>query len=275
MKVFNKNIFHDNGPHLYQNKQLFYHSNSFITKKLGILFILFAKCFCTSAQNSKFSLEINPFMRYDKYKEFFAWKSFTGRNMITPSGTSFGLNLNIKYQLLPASNVYLGLGYYRHTISNIKRVNNFGEGNSWLIGYPSTSFILFYSDKYAYNKVTLNTGFEKHFILKKNYLITTGIDLNGLHTFSQYYHLTDNPDGSRDYITKNARFLGIFAGFDLGLMKSYKQFNIGPKIKIPVFSSLKTDEVLANDDGTDYRNNWFSGIGLGISFIYKFKTSKK
>ena len=244
-------------------------------KKLTVFLILSTIYFCTSAQNSKYSLEINPFMRYDKYNEFFAWQNFTGKNTITPSGTSLGLNLNLKYQVLPTSNISLGLGYYRHTVSDIKRVNNLGAGNSWLIGYPSPLFILFYTDKYAYNTLTLNTGFERQFRLKKNYLITTGIDLNGLYTFSQYYHLTNNPDGSKDYRTKDSRFLGILAGLDIGLMKSYKQFNIGPKIKMPVFSSLKTDEVLANDDGTNYRKNWFTGVGLGISFIYKFKTTEK
>ena len=256
--------------------EIFHHTKFTIMKKITVFIILIAICLNSSAQQSKYSLEINPFMRYDRYKEFFSWETATGgENYISPRGTSFGLNLNIKNQINPASNIYLGLGYYKHTISNIKRTNNRGNGNDRLIDFPSPLFIFFYSDKYAYNTVTLNAGFERHFRFKKNYLITTGIDLNGLYTFSQYYHLTRNPGGSQDYRKKNAGFFGILAGFDIGLMKSYRQFNIGPKLKIPVFSSLKTDATFPNETGTYSRNQWFSGIGLGVSFNYKFKTSKK
>lgn len=238
-----------------------------IKSLIAILFLITTKAV---AQKSEYAIEINPYMRYDKYKEFFSFHNdYFGNHYVTPKGTSFGLNLNVKKQIKPVSTIYLGLGYYKLTISNIKYTTQRGVGNARIINFPSPLFIFFFSDKYAYQTVSLNAGYERYFKLKKNYLITTGIDLNGLYTYSQYYHLTRNPDGGVDYRKKNETFFGILAGFDIGLMKSFKQLNIGPKIKLPVLASLKTDDTFANEDGADHRNTWFSGVGLGVSFNYK------
>lgn len=252
------------------------HINTSIIKKTGLLIALFLFCSLVFAQKSKYTLEINPFARYDRTNEFNNWETVTsGKNYIQPSGISYGINVNVKRKLRNNDNIYAGPGYYRHTIYNIKSRNNRGvTDNGRIINFFSPLFIFFYTDRYAYNNISLNIGYERLFRLNKNYTLITGIDLNALHTFSQYYHLKRNPEGSVDYKQNNSTPLGLFVGFDVGLLKKYKQFSIGPKIKIPVFSMLKTDETFPNETGTDFRNQWFSGVGLGLSFIYNFKTKK-
>lgn len=106
---------------------------------------------------------------------------------------------------------------------------------------------------------------------KKNKLIF-GLDINSLYTFSQYYHLTRNPEGSQDYRKSESNFFGVLMGIDIGCMRKYEHFDFGPKLKFPFFSSLKQDSTFPNESDADYRSQWFSGIGLGISLIYKFKS---
>ncbi|TAD84051.1 MAG: hypothetical protein EAY75_13825 [Bacteroidetes bacterium] len=224
------------------------------------------------AQTSKYSLEINPFVRYDRANEFYAWQTtIGGRHFAKTTGISSGINFNVHKRISRIGNMYAGLGFYRHLISGLDVRNNRGQSNQRLINYPSPTFLLFYSDKYAYNNLSLNLGYECRFKLKQNYTITTGIDVNGLYTFSQYCRLTANPDGSIHYRSRNARMLGFFAGLDVGLIKNFKRVSIGPKIKIPVFSRLKTDATFSEETDDNYGDQWLSGIGLGISVIYKLK----
>ncbi len=245
-------------------------------KKTGLLTTLCIICTLTFAQKSKYTLEINPFTRFDRTNEFNNWETVTGgKSYIRPSGISYGVNVNVKRALRNNVNIYAGLGFYRHTISNIKSRNSGGvTDDGRIINFVSPLFIFFYTDRYYYNTFSFNIGYERLFQFDKNYTLITGIDFNALYTYSQYYHLTRNPQGTVDYKRNNSTPLGLFAGFDVGLLKKYSVFSIGPKIKIPVFSMLKTDETFPNETGKDFRNQWLSGVGLGLSFNYHFKTKK-
>ena len=246
-------------------------------KKTGLLITLCINCSLIFAQKSKYAIEINPFTRFDRTNEFNNWETVTGgKNYIRPSGVSYGVNVNVKKVLRNNTNIYAGLGFYRHNISNIKSRNERGvTDDGRIINFVSPLFIFFYTDRYSYNAFSFNVGYERLFQFNKNYTLITGIDLNALYTYSQYYHLIRNPEGTVDYKRNNSTLLGLFAGVDLGLLKKYRGFSIGSKIKIPVFSILKTDETFPNETGLDFRNQWFSGVGLGLSFIYPFKTKKQ
>jgi hypothetical protein len=277
MKIIKHFLIYDNSPPLYQlNLQFPNNINIVIMKKTGLLFTSCFYFLLTFAQNSKYTLEINPFARFDRTSEFNNWETVTGgKNYIRPSGISYGVNVNLKRALRNNANIYAGLGFYRHTISNIKSRNSRGvTDDGRIINFLSPLFIFFYTDRYYYNTFSFNVGYERLFQFNKNYTLITGIDFNALYTYSQYYHLTRNPEGTVDYRRNNSTPFGLFAGIDVGLLKKYSGFSIGPKIKIPVFSMLKTDETFPNETGTDFRNQWFSGVGLGLSFIYHFKTKK-
>jgi len=240
--------------------------------KITFLLFLIGVYSNTFSQTNKYCLEINPFIRYDHYKEFVGWETgIGGKHYVKPSGISYGINFNLKRRINSKNSLYFGGGYYRHIISKIESHSNLGEAKQRLINYPSPLLILFYSDRYAYNTLTANIGYERNIKIQKNYSLTTGIELNELFTFSQFYHLSYNPGGSRDYRKNNFHFLGWFAGIDIGLIKDYKQFSVGPRIKLPVFSHLRTDSTFPNETNSGYRNQLFSGIGLGLSFTYKLK----
>ena len=242
-------------------------------KKVIVLFFLIGSSYTTFSQTNKYSLEINPLIRYDHYKEFVGWETGVGgKHYVRPSGISYGIDFNLKRQVDSMNSLYFGLGYYRHIISKIESHSDLGKAKERLINFPSPLFISFYSNRYAYNNLIANIGYERQIKIQDSYLLTVGIDINNLFTFSQYYHLSYNPGGSQDYRKNNFRFFGILAGLDIGLIKRYKRFNIGPEIKLPIFSLLRTDSTFPNETGTGYRNQWFSSIGLEVSFTYKLKS---
>lgn len=117
-------------------------------KKITLFSCLIITHFISFSQE-KYSLELNPFVRYDQYKEFVDLETvITGKNYIRPSGISVGINANLIKKVNSSTNLYLGVAYYRHSISNIKRHNRIGEGVNRIINFPSPLFIDFLTDKY-------------------------------------------------------------------------------------------------------------------------------
>jgi len=225
-------------------------------------------------QANKYSIEINPFIRYDKQAYFFSWETTTsGKNYVSPRGLSYGINLNIKKKLTEKNILFIGTGFYKHTVSKIETYNNGGKGNSRLIKYPSPLFIPFYTDKYAYNSLCLNIGYKRSQFINKSYLGEAGLDFVGLYTFSQNYHLTQT--GNPNYRKNSVGFLGFIASLDISFLKDFKKFSIGPELKIPILTSIKTDVVFPNENDSDLRTQWFSGLGIGVSINYKLKNLKK
>lgn len=238
-------------------------------KKIG-LFVLIMIAAKTYGQTNNYSIEINPFVRYDKQRYFFSWETVLGgKNFVSPRGLSHGVNVNFQKQINKSNLIFFGLGFYKHSITNIKRYNDNSTGNDRLIKYPSALFVPFFTDKYAYNSLSLNIGYKRNIEVKKGYLLNAGIDLAGLYTVSQNYHLTTSPDGNTNYKQRNGGFWGILTSLDIGLIKNYRKFKIGPELKIPILTSLKTDVIFPNETGSEFRNRWFGSMGIGISFIYK------
>lgn len=239
-------------------------------KQLIAFLVLLPFHFFISAQQSKYSVELQPFFRYDKANEFLSWTTPTGGgNYVTPAGISYGINANALKQTGKNSNIIIGIGYLNYRISTIHTQNRRGSGDDRLINYPSPLFVQFYSDQYMYHTLSLNLGIEKQFAFGNKYLITTGLGLNGLYTFSQKYHLTTNPEGSQNYRTNNSDLFGLLSGLEIGILREFKKITIGPKIKLPVFTSIKTDATFPNENGSNYRNHWFNAFGLGTSIIFK------
>jgi hypothetical protein len=246
------------------------------TKNIIIHFLFVAATFNVYCQTGKYSLEVTPFLRYDKQGSFFSWETVIGgKNYVSTKGVSYGLNLNIQRNIKGENAVYVGTGFYKHRISKINRYNDNGTGNSRLINFPSPLFIPFFTDKYSYNTICFNAGYEKGIKVAKNNFIIVGADIAALYLFSQKYHLTNNPEGSTDYKRNNANFWGVMAGLDFGIAKRYDKWNVVPKLKIPVLTFLQTDSAFPNENDADFRKQLFSGLGFGISFIYKVKNLKK
>ena len=90
--------------------------------------------------------------------------------------------------------IYVGLDYYKYSFSKIRSRNSRGTGDDRLISFQSPLFIFFFSDRYWYNTLSLNIGGEKICKLKNDYSVTVGAALSNYYTFSQYYHITANPN---------------------------------------------------------------------------------
>lgn len=221
-------------------------------------------------------MELNPYTRYDKYKEFFGWETpIEGKRYVKPEGLSYGLIINLKKPVYKDYNLNIGIGYHRYNFSKMSVPGRLGTSNARLINFPSPLFILFYTDKYWYNTASLNVGAEKQFKLKNKHTLTTGIALSNYYTFSQHYHLTSNPGGSQDYKKKNNQYFGLSAWIEIGLLKKINKFTIGPKLQIPVFTNWKTDETFPNETNSASRSKWLRGIGFGLSFNYSLTKKNK
>lgn len=245
-------------------------------KKLIILSLLLNLSKTNFCQVSKYNLVITPFIRYDRQNAFFSWESvLDGKNYVKHSGVSYGLNLNVRRELTDYNSISLGVGFYKHTVNNIDRSNENESGNDRLIKFPSPLFIPFYTDNYSYNTMTCNISFQQELKLLKQVSILLSPNASILYTFSQEYHLISNPEGSTKFKKKNSDMFGILAGLDFGISFKNERWIMEPKFKIPILTTLKTDEVFPNENGTEFRRQYFSGIGFGISFIYALKPTKK
>ena len=245
-----------------------------------IKFIIFLLLLSLSKTNfcqvSKYNLEITPFVRYDRQNAFFSWETvLDGKNYVKHSGVSYGLNLNVRRKLNHYSSISLGAGFYKHRVNTIDRSNENKSGNDRLIKFPSPLFIPFYTDNYAYHTITGNINYQHEFRLLKQVSILLSPNASILYTFSQAYHLTSNPEGSTRFKKKNSDMIGILTGLDLGTSFKNDRWIIEPKFKIPILTTLKTDETFPNETGTNFRSQLFSGIGFGVSFIYALKPEVK
>lgn len=226
------------------------------------------------AQQESSQIEINPYIRYDTYQEFLATSYPLFDNYVTPKGTSYGINVNFKKSIIKKYKLLIGLGYYRNTFNNIKNRNRFGVSNSREISFLSPLFIPFFTDRYWYHSLAINIGGQRDFMLKNNFLISIGAMANNYFTFSQYYHLTNNPGGSLDYKKKDFKYSGMSVTIEAGLQKKINRISVGPKLIIPVYTNWKWDKTLLDVSTTGSRSKWLRGIGLGVSFNYSL-TSKK
>jgi hypothetical protein len=231
-----------------------------------VIFILLVVSSKSFSQAKKLELEILPYVKYDKYKEFLGWETGVGgKHFITPSGLSFGADARMKKRFGDNYNLVLGLGYFRYSFTKITTHSNLGIGSARLINFQSPLFILFYTDKYWYNTVSLSLGVEKYFNLKNNFILPIGVNFSNYFSFSQHYHLKANPEGSQNYLTKKNKNLGTALGLEFGLLKTKRKMTIGPKLQIPFLSKWKTDKAFPNEDGNTSRSKWFKGFGIGIS----------
>ena len=235
---------------------------------IAICFLLTGKI--ALAQKPIPQIEISPFIRIDKYPEFFYSINSVTTNSVNIKGSSWGINAN--YKLLVSKNVYLkvGLGYYRYSFDKIHTVNSsFGEGNARVISFPSSTYNIFTSDKYWYNTASVNIGIEKQFQLKKQLQIVTSINLNNYYTYSQSYHINyENPGNpiTNPYKGNDRKFFGLSGNISIGILKKYNKYNIGPTLILPVYDVWRTDKIFPEVQGT--RSKWINGIGFGITFNY-------
>ena len=246
-----------------------------MTRPIFIIFFSIISNFAL-AQKKTTQIEIEPFIRIDKYPQFsYVIDGRPSTDYVNIRGTSFGLNFAYKIPITKSILLKPGIGYYQYSFNNIKKENTFfGKSTARNINFVSPFYIPFFTDKYRYNTITANIGIEKIFNCKKNIQIVTGVNWNNYYVVSEYYHLVNNPEGSQDYRKNNKRYFGSSVYINISLLKKFQKISIGPSLILPVFDNWKMDETFPEETNSGSRSKWLNGIGLGISFNYSLNKKK-
>lgn len=99
-------------------------------------------------------IELTPFVRIDKFPQFsYVWGR-PSTDYVNIKGISFVFNLAYKIPVTKSVLLKPGIGYYKYSFNNIKKVNTLsGQSNVRDIGFVSPVYILFFTNKYSYNTV--------------------------------------------------------------------------------------------------------------------------
>jgi hypothetical protein len=225
-------------------------------------------------------IEINTYIRYDKYPQFTNRVNSIANFDLQIDGNSWGLNAAYKFPLPKNLVVKIGTGYYKYSFSKItSQHRTLGEGNQRIIDYPTTLGIILGTNKYWYNTINIMLGLEKRFTVAKNVQILGGINLNNYFTLSQHYHLPfDNSfipqpelQIQNNYKTNDKRYFGFSSEFHLGIVKRINKVAIGPNLIIPVFDLWKQDNIFPTETNANNRQKWLGGIGMGFIINYKLE----
>ena len=164
-----------------------------------------------------------------------------------------------------------GLGFYKYSFNDIDRKNtSFGNSESRNINFVSPLLIPYFTDKYWYNSIALNLGIENDFPIFRDCQVRLATDIKNYITFSQSYHLTTNPDGSKNFNKNDTKYYGISLLATAGLIKRFKKISVGPSVIVPIFDGWRTDQAFPQETGKDTRNKFFGGVGFGIVFNYSW-----
>lgn len=238
-----------------------------------IITILFTSS-CCFAQKRPNEIQLIPIIRYDWYPEItFNYGGRFSTDQLKMKGLSFGLNANYKYTLRKKINITAGLGFYKYSFSNLKRINSSSPSSGISKARPSeipSNNNFFYSTySYYYTTLSFNIGIEKLVEINKNINFFYGIG------FSQYLKLKSvykTNFGGFVYKKKDLQLFAQTILANIGFEKKFRKINIGPHLLVPIFDSWHKDEVFL-EPRNEKRNKWLKGIGLGISCNYKL--SKK
>jgi hypothetical protein len=241
----------------------------FFMKKQHLLLIFILLCsFNLQAQKNISQIEINPFIRWDNYPGFtYHYSSRTSSDYLKMEGSSIGISIGYRQTINKAFFVKVGMGYYKYSFQNLDNTNSvFGKSSSARnIDYPSPILILYATDKYHYNTLSINIGVGKQFDLQKGLKLITGLNFTDYYTFSQYYHLTSNPyDGNLNFNKKETSSFGLSVNLSASLVKELGRFQVGPSLILPVYDSWQKDAVFLETDYNGGKNKWLNGIGLGV-----------
>lgn len=116
----------------------------------------------------------------------------------------------------------------------------------------------------------MNLGIENDFPIFRDCQVRLATDIKNYITFSQSYHLTTNPDGSKNFNKNDTKYYGISLLATAGLIKRFKKISVGPSVIVPIFDGWRTDQAFPQETGKDTRNKFFGGVGFGIVFNYSW-----
>lgn len=229
--------------------------------------LMFVSCL---SFGQKGALELRPYYRMDWYPKFsYVIDDRSSTDEVKMRGSSFGIGLAYKLPVSKTLAIKPGIGYYKYTFNHIERTNTLtGKSEARNINYISPLLIPFQTDKYWYNTLTASIGLEKSLPMTNSCEALIGLDLQNYYTISQRYHLTNNPEGSKDKKRTESRYFGASALLNFSIVKHYNKFGIGPTLMLPIFDIWKTDAVFPEETSSGTRNKVLRGAGIGVSLNY-------
>lgn len=242
-------------------------------KVLILFMLLLVESLFTYSQIQGNQIEIMPYVQFDRYPEFsYVINGRASTDYIKLKGTSWGIQVAYKMKIKQDFFLRIGIGYYKFKFDDIERMNTmFGSSEARHIGFPSPSYIIFYTNKYWYNTIKFQVGAEKVIKLNKSLYVTGSINLADYFTFSQYYRIIqDYPTGPPDhkYMEYTDRNFSLSATGQVGIVKSFNRFSAGPVVFFPLFTAWAQDKIFPEESNTKHRSKWFDAIGIGFQASY-------
>ena len=228
-----------------------------------VVLFLFSGVFGQKRSNE---LQVLPFAKLDWYPEFtFNYGGRFSSDSLKMKGISWGININYKYALQNSIKIIAGIGYYRYSFSNLRRINSsFGVSDTRPIEVLSFNNFFYHTNSYRYNTISLNIGVEKLFRLNQSLHLTGGFSLSNYLTFQSVYKT--NFDGFV-YKKKGSEIFAHSLTTEIGFEKELGRLTLGPKLLIPVFGTWGKDEVF-KENKNENRSKWLNGIGIGLQLNY-------
>ncbi len=252
-------------------------------KRIALSLILIIPFQYLFSQNRNTFLDFNVFYKYDKYPTFSNNINVISNYQLSIIGVSWGINGNIKKEILKNIIFESGIGYYKYSFNKIKSQHpTFGIGKQRSINYPTTLGISLYTDKYWYNTANFNIGIGRKIKLSKKYHIETGFNVSNFFTYSQHYKIpVDNsfiPPALRienDYKLKNKSYFGSSIFYTISVFKSINKISIGPNLILPIYEKWKLDNIFPTENISSSRNKWLKGISGGVKISYSLNKKSK
>lgn len=218
------------------------------------------------AQNGSHQLELESFVRYDKYPPFSYAPNPNNSRTAKISGTSLGVGINYRFALQKSFYFKVGVGYYQYSFDKIQDYDPlFGNMNARLILFrPENSAFYYACHKYRYNCASINIAPEYHFATGKYWSLAVGLRVSNYLTFSQTYYLSNDIKEKLNHF----RYLGLSVSPEFTFLYQSRNFSIGPKLITPFFDNYKQDKVFPGENNSRSRSKWFNGFGVGISVAY-------
>lgn len=235
------------------------------------LFLLLSCCLEAMAQERGNALELQPYLKFDKYPGFDDWFGSDNATKLNIRGTSWGLAALFKKSLFSNIESKIGIGFYQYTFNDVTNSNPSSglETSGRPFDYPNLEKIAsdYYTDNYHYNTFSFQLGADRVFPVKNGYEFLAGVNIVNYFSYAQIYKVIPARYGT--FKLKDFQHFGISGYLNIGLNKYIGEFYIGGQVIVPIYDQWKQDALFREDQG-DSRSKWLGGLGAAVVSGFRF-----
>lgn len=236
--------------------------------KKGIVICLTVFMASTAVGQSRKSVELSLYSRYDKHADYitrFGNRTFT--DAIRLWGVNQGLQFHYLHPILKGVKAGAGIGYSKLGIDKVRatspRASN-ASGRMIDYSFPSGIQPAVSTFNYHYDNLALSAALRYEQVLSKKLSLTAGADFNYFYTFAQRYRIRWG-DGI-NYKTTNSKPLGVGVNASVGVLRKVlnDRYYINPGFILPLYQQLSGDRVFREDERIKMKKI-LHGAGLSVS----------